>query len=205
VSGSVSRSIRTRVVAAAALGALVPTLAGCGGDDHEPGADNSPSPTATAESSTAESSAATADPSPSVAPATGVLLDMPNATINAPKGWKPLDDFLDYSTEANPPTGTGAVRLSSLEFPGPEIPLDLQAKGALKSRLGDMKRQPDVEIAGVEFYHLAGVPTDFSHLDAYGVLHDGYQTTIDFEFANEMPETERARIIAESLASFTWT
>jgi hypothetical protein len=129
---------------------------------------------------------------------------MPHATINAPKGWKQLKDFLDFGTEANPPTGTGAVRLTELEFPGPQISVDLQAKSALQSRLGDMKREPDVEIAGVTFYHLSGTPNEFSHLDAFGVLNDGFQTGIDFEFEKKVPEAERQKIIAESLASFTW-
>jgi hypothetical protein len=196
----VSRRIRTRVVAAAALGGLVLALAGCTDDDPEPAAGTSPSASPT-ESSEAP---ATADPSPSANPATGVLLDMPHATMNAPKGWKQLDDFLKFGTEANPPTGIGAVRLTQLEFPGPQISVDLQAKSALQSRLGDMKRQPDVEIAGVTFYHLSGTPNANSHLDAFGVINDGFQTGMDFEFENKVPEAERQKIIDESLASFTW-
>jgi hypothetical protein len=201
----VSRSIRTRVIAAATLGGLVLALAGCTDDDPKPGAGKSPSASVSA-SPTAESSEAspTGDASPSVTPATGVLLDMPHATMNAPKGWKQLDDFLEFGTEANPPTGTGAVRLTQLEFPGPQISVDLQAKSALQSRLGDMKREPDVEIAGLTFYHLSGTPNENSHLDAFGVLNDGYQTGIDFEFENKVPEAERQKIIDESLASFTW-
>jgi hypothetical protein len=201
----VSRSIRTRVIAAAALGGLALALAGCTDDDPEPGAGKSPSASATTESSEAESSeAATDDPTPSATPATGVLLDMPHATMNAPKGWKQLEDFLEFGTEANPPTGIGAVRLTQLEFPGPQISVDLQAKSALQSRLGDMKRQPDVEIAGLTFYHLSGTPNENSHLDTFGVLNDGFQTGIDFEFENKVPEAERQKIIDESLASFTW-
>jgi hypothetical protein len=129
---------------------------------------------------------------------------MPHATMNAPKGWKKLDDFLEFGTEANPPTGLGAVRLTQLEFPGPQISIDLQAKAALQARLGDMKRQPDVEIAGLTFYHLSGTPNKDSHLDTFGVLNDGFQTGIDFEFENKVPAAERQKIIEESLASFTW-
>ena len=201
MSGSVSRRTRTGVATAAVLVGLVPALAGCTGDDSEPGAGKSPSASPSAASSEATPSD---DPSPSATPATGVLLDMPHATMNAPKGWKPLDDFLAFGTEANPPTGIGAVRLTQLEFPGPQISVDLQAKSALQSRLGDMKREPDVEIAGVTFYHLSGTPNANSHLDAFGVINDGFQTGMDFEFENKVPEAERQRIIDESLATFTW-
>jgi hypothetical protein len=203
VSGSVSRRIRTRVATAAAVAGLVLALAGCTDDDPKPGADPSPSASASPDG---ESSGATpsADPSPSATPATGVRLHMPHATMNAPEGWKQLEDFLKFGTEANPPTGLGAVRLTQLEFPGPQISVDLQAKSALQSRLGDMKREPDVEIAGVTFYHLSGTPNANSHLDAFGVINDGYQTGLDFEFENKVPEAERQKIIDESLASFAW-
>jgi hypothetical protein len=198
----VSRPSRSRAYAAATVAGLVLALAGCS-DDPEPGAEETPSATATPTEDSSEATP-TEEASASVTPATGVLLDMPHATINAPKGWKQLKDFLDFGTEANPPTGTGAVRLTQLEFPGPEISVDLQAKAALQGRLGDMKREPDVEIAGLTFYHLSGKPNKDSHLDTFGVLNDGYQTGIDFEFENKVPEAVRQRIIDESLATFTW-
>lgn len=201
MSGSASRSSRPRAYAAAALASLVLILAGCSDEEPKAGAEDTPSAKSSATSSGATP---TEDASPSVTPATGVLLDMPHATMNAPEGWKQLDDFLEFGTEANPPTGIGAVRLTQLEFPGPQVSVDLQAKSALQSRLGDMKREPDVEIAGLTFYHLSGTPNANSHLDAFGVLNDGFQTGIDFEFENKVPEAERQQIIDESLATFTW-
>ena len=68
-----------------------------------------------------------------------------------------------------------------------------------------MKREPDVDLAGVTFWHISGTPrkTD-SHLDAYGVITDGFQTTLDFEFENSVPEAERQQTIDESLATFAW-
>lgn len=204
MSGSASRSLRARAGAAAALAGLV-LLAGCGGDDAKAETKASPSPSGTSSPSDASSEATPSeDASPSVTPATGILLDMPHATINAPRGWKQLEDFLKFGTEANPPTGEGAVRLTQLEFPGPQISVDLQAKSALQARLGDMVREPDVEIAGVTFYHLSGTPNQRSHLDTFGVINDGFQTGIDFEFENAVPEAERQKIIDEGLASFTW-
>lgn len=203
MSGSVPHPFRSRAYAAAAAAGLVLALAGCGDDDPKAGAEETPSASPSPTEASSEASP-TEDASASVTPATGVLLDMPHATINAPKGWKQLEDFLDFGTEANPPTGTGAVRLTQLEFPGPEISVDLQAKAALQGRLGDMLREPDVEIAGLTFYHLSGKPNKDSHLDTFGVLNDGYQTGIDFEFENKVPEAERQQIIDESLATFTW-
>ncbi|GAA4730839.1 hypothetical protein GCM10023350_12680 [Nocardioides endophyticus] len=203
MSGSVSHPARSRAYAAVAAAGLVLALVGCSDDDPKAGAEETPSATASPTADSSEPSP-TEEASASVTPATGVLLDMPHATINAPKGWKQLEDFLDFGTEANPPTGTGAVRLTQLEFPGPEISVDLQAKAALQGRLGDMKREPDVEIAGLTFYHLSGTPNKDSHLDTFGVLNDGFQTGIDFEFENKVPEAERQKIIDESLATFTW-
>jgi hypothetical protein len=196
----------SRTATAAALAGLVLALAGCSDDDPSADPDKSPPTSATSSSPSGESSQApTDDASPSATPATGILLEKQHASINAPEGWTQLPDLLEFATEANPPTGKGAVRLTQLEFPGPEVSVDLQAESALKSRLGDMKREPDVDLAGVTFWHISGTPrkTD-SHLDAYGVITDGFQTTLDFEFENSVPEVERQQMIDESLASFAW-
>lgn len=214
MSGSVSGpfrcyagAVRLRPGAAGlVLAGLVLVLSGCTDDDPKASADESPSPSVTSSTPSTESSEATPteDASASVTPASGILLDMPHATINAPKGWKQLADFLKFGTEANPPTGTGAVRLTQLEYPGAQISVDLQAQSALEARLGDMKREPDVDVAGVTFYHISGTPDKYRHLDSFGVITDGFQTAIDFEFETAVPEAERQKIIEEGLASFAW-
>lgn len=195
----------SRLATAAALAGLVLVLAGC--NDSDPQADPTTGPSSSS-SSSSPSGSATTDPSesssPTVPAATGPLLKMPNATINAPKGYKKLPDLVDFATEANPGDGTyGAVRLNALEYEGPTLPLELQAKAVLKVSPKEMKRQDNVEIAGVEFWHLRG-NTNFSHVDKYGVRDNGYDTTIEFEFLKEVPAATQEKVIAESLASFTW-
>jgi hypothetical protein len=199
-----SRSIRARAVAAAAAASLVLALAGCNGDDPKAEPDPTPSSSSTASPSTTAEASPTGDASPTVAPATGPLLKMPNATINAPQGYKPRPGLVSTNTEANPPEGVGAVRLSALPTVGPELPLDVQAKNAVGVGDGKLKRLPDVEIAGVTFYHLAGSLRSYSNIDVYGVDHDGYQTGIQFEFMKDVPDAERQQTIAEGLASFVW-
>jgi hypothetical protein len=123
--------------------------------------------------------------------------------MNAPKGWQQSEDLADFATEANPANDVGAVRLSSLEYDGPTAPLDVIAKAALTTQRG-FKRLPDVEVAGVTFYHLSGAPTAYSRMDTFGTRHDGYETSMDFELRKDVPAAEREKIVAEGLASFTW-
>lgn len=176
-------------------------LTGCGDDD--PGADPTDAPSTSAADASTSASA-----SPSVEAATGPLLTMPNATMNAPEGWKKLPDFADFSTEANPPGALGAARLSALELPaaGSELSTALQAQAALESDSDERKprRLPDVEIGGEAFYHLAGPANDTLYTDSYGSMARGYQTTIDFEFERSVSPAERERLVAASLATFTW-
>jgi len=198
----VSRPVRRRIAVATAVLGLTLALVGCNDDD--PQADPTKDPT----TSTSPSESATTDPSesssPTVPAATGPLLKMPNATINAPQGYKKLPGLVDFTTEANPGDGTyGAVRLSALEYEGPTLPLEEQAKAVQAVQPKEMKRQPNVEIAGVEFWHFAG-KTGFSHVDKYGVRYDFYDTTVEFEFVDGVPASEREQVIAEGLASFTW-
>lgn len=200
-----SRFDHSRTVAATAVAGLLLALTGCSGDD--PGSKPEPSPSASSETaSEAASESASASPteeaSPTIAPATGPLLKLEGAQMNAPAGWKPLPDIVEFATEANPPTGIGAARLNSLAFPG-TVPLDDMATSALKGS-DKGKRQPDVEIAGEEFYHLAGKISDFRYYEEFGTVANGYQVIISFDLQPEMPAAERQQLIAESLASFAW-
>ncbi|WP_028642992.1 hypothetical protein [Nocardioides sp. URHA0020] len=204
-----SRSAHPQLTAAAVAAGLVLTLAGCSDDD--PKADPSSKPSLSASSSAPSGSTsptATAEASPSVSPATGPLLKMPNATIKAPKDWIQASDLIDIATEANPPSASlSAVRLGSIEYTGPTIPLDLQAESAIDSyaERGTLKRLPDVELDGVTLFHVAGSPRKGIHLDAYGVRQDGWDTDVQFRFDRAFTPAQRKEIIAQSLATFDWT
>lgn len=204
MNGPTRRRTTTAALALASL-ALCAGLSGCGDDD--PG--GSPEEGRSAPDSSSSGSADPGDDaSASVSAATGPLLKMPNATMSAPTGWEQLPDFADFSTEANPPGALGAARLSALELPAAAVELStaLQVQAALDSEADERKprRRPDVEIAGEAFYHLAGPVNDRLYTDSYGSMARGYQTTIDFEFEKSVSPAERERLVAASLATFTW-
>jgi hypothetical protein len=204
----VSRPVHPRVTAAAVVAGLVLTLAGCADDDPEPdsGKSASPSVSASGPSATASSASPSEAATPTVPAATGPLLKMPNATINAPNGWTKSSHIADFITEANPPRGHTSLGLASLQYVGPTAPLDVLAKSAIKTYSEDrrLKRLPDVEIAGVPFYHVGGKPSSYNYIDHFGVRYQGYDTDVHFDFDKTVSAAEREKIIAESLASFTW-
>ena len=185
----------TETIAAAAL---VLALGGCGSDDTDAEPTATPSATASPSSSTEPS------PSSTVTPATGPLLEVPGVQMNAPAGWKQSDDIVTFSTTANPPTGIGAARLGSLELPGPATPLDESARLALRDIGGEVKRLPDVEVAGEQFYQLAGLESSRRYTVSLGTVARGYDVVIDFDFNTEMSAAERDRLVSESLSTFAW-
>ena len=124
--------------------------------------------------------------------------------MNAPAGWKQSDDIVTFSTTANPPTGIGAARLGSLELPGPATPLDESARLALRDIGGEVKRLPDVEVAGEQFYQLAGLESSRRYTVSLGTVARGYDVVIDFDFNTEMSAAERDRLVSESLSTFAW-
>ncbi|KQW49270.1 hypothetical protein ASC77_11320 [Nocardioides sp. Root1257] len=192
------------VVAIAALG-LAFALAGCNDDDPGTNADPTTSPSAT--SSDGSSSASPSDDaSPSVAPATGQQLKMSNATMNAPQGWKTTGKIVDFSVDAASPDFTSSVTLTALEYAGPTLPLDLlydAVKGSYERK--GYQRLPDQEIDGVKFYHVAGKRDRYATEDVFAVRDSGYETTIRYTLDPKMPAAEREKLIAEGLASFTFS
>jgi hypothetical protein len=204
----VSRPVHQRVIAAAAVIGLLLTLVGCTDDDSEPDSGKSPSAStsASAPSESPSSASPSADATPTAPAATGPQLKMPNATINAPKGWAQERNVGDFLTVARPPQGFTALTLGSLEYVGPTGALGALAQAAIKtySEEGQLKRLPDVEIAGVTFFHVAGKPRSDNYVDHFGARYEGYDTDVQFDFDKTFTAAERERIVAESLASFTW-
>ena len=200
----VARSTRTRSMALAAVGVLLLALSGCDGDGSDAGPSPSPSPSSASPSGSATSSPSE-EPSSTVAAATGPLLEIEDAVqMNAPAGWKQIDNIVRFKTEARAPEPGSAARLGALSFPGQPPPLDDFAKRAQSSEGADVKRQPDVDIDGDLFFQLAGPVSSSRYTVSMGTVAHGYQVTISFDFSNDYSPEERDQLVAESLATFTW-
>lgn len=193
----------TRLTAGAAVATLLLLGAGCSGDD-DPGAGPT-DPASTSASSGAPTDAPTDDPTASVEPATGPLLKIKGVQMNAPQGWRQTTDIVTFHTQAAPASGIGAARLNALPFFGDAPSLDRQVRISLKAEEEiQPKRQPDIEIGGSDFYHLAGPISDAIYYERFGTTDRGYQVTISFEFDRDLPEAQRQRLVEASLASFAW-
>jgi hypothetical protein len=191
----VSRS-RAAVVATAAgtvLG-LALTLAGCTSDSSDAGPEPSTSPSAS-------SAAPTEDPSPSVTPASGPRLTMPNGAMNAPEGWKRDKSIVDFQVSAHSPDYISSLSYGALEYAGPTLPIDLQAKAVRRSFDG-YERLPDQEIDGVTFLHYAGSKGKYATEDAFTIRDSGYETSIYLSLNKDMKPAEREETLAAVLASF---
>ena len=204
-----ARSLRSRTTAVSAAVLLLLASTGCnGGSEPEAGPTASasgPSESSSPSASTSESPSDEPTPSATVAKATGPLMKLDGIQMNAPAGWKQLPDIVRFATESNPPSGIGAARIGSLEFPGDGGTLDSQAKVAGKSSTaGKTKRQPDVEIAGVPFFHFAGEIGDYRYYEEFGAISHGYQVTISFDLDPQLSTAEKRKIVDESVATFAW-
>jgi len=195
-------------MAAAAVAALLLVLPGCDSSDPDAGPTASPEASSTSEAASASTSPSTSEepsPSGSVAAATGPLLEIPDAVqMNAPAGWKQSEDIVTFKTEANPPGGGSAARLGALSFPGEPPPLDDNAQRAMEGAGEDVQRQPDIEVAGEQFFQLAGPLNPLRYTVILGTIAHGYQVTISFDFSPDFSAADRDRLVDESLATFAW-
>ncbi|GAA1789249.1 hypothetical protein GCM10009795_038750 [Nocardioides hankookensis] len=196
---------RPRAVVAIAVLGLTLALAGCNDDDPGTKADPTTSPSASS-SGDSTSASPSDDASPSVAPATGPQLKMPNATMNAPEGYKRTKKIVDFSVDASSPDFTSSVTLMALEYAGPTLPLDLMYDAVKDSyEKKGYKRLPDQEIDGVTFYHISGKRDRYAVEDVFAVRDNGYETTIRYALDPKIPAAEREQLIAEGLASFKFS
>ncbi|MFC7492982.1 MULTISPECIES: hypothetical protein [unclassified Nocardioides] len=194
--------LQARAALAATIAALLLPLAACGGD--EPGGADEPS--ASPSESASESPAPSEEPSSTVAPASGPLLELPNAELHVPEGWTKDEAMIDLQSGATGPDSTSSATLTAIEMPAaaPDLPLAELTRNALKSAPTPKPKVLDtVQIGEVDWYHLSG-ETGGQHAESFGTVNDGYQTTINFFFFPTIPVREREEVIATSLASFAW-
>ncbi|GAB6986767.1 hypothetical protein [Nocardioides pyridinolyticus] len=185
------RTILASLVAATLL------LAGCGdGDDPEAVPTGTPTDATTS---------AAADPSasePAVEPASGFLIDLDRIRMNAPEGWKKNDPLSTFLLQAYDPDSYSHVSLSDL--PGQDEPsLEGLAQYTLDIRKRSKQLDP-VEIAGVEWYHVAGPNDPYTRFEQFGTSHNDSLAVIEFLLDRDTPAQEQQQIIDSVLASVEW-
>jgi hypothetical protein len=184
----------------AALAAATLLLAGCG-DDGEPQADPSGTPTGSATSEAADPTP-TEPGEPAVEPASGFLIDLDRITMRVPDGWKKVRQFADFLVGAQDPGGFSNVSLGDLSAVG-EPSLEEQAEFAAKSESQTRILEP-VEIAGAQWYHIVGREDRYVGFEQFGTVHNGSQATISFSLDDKTPADEQQAIIASVLATVEW-
>jgi hypothetical protein len=188
---------RTTLSALAAAGLL---LAGCSDGGEDRGAGPSGTPSASTSQST-ESTEPTAT-EPAVEPATGFAYDLERVTMRAPEGWTRTKAPASFLLGAGDPDSVSTIILSDL-LAFREQPLPGQVRIALRSRPGADVLDP-VQIAGVEWYHIAGRDGEFATFDQFGTIHNDSEAVVEFSLDDDIPEDEQREIIDSVLATVDW-
>ena len=189
---------------------LASVLTGCGGDDAD-SRGGTPSPTA---SSTPSSSTTASDPSdagspvepdlpfPDVAPATGILLRQDTVEMNAPAGWQREPPMASFQSVAR--QGTSLASLTEQDALGGELPLDVDARIALRSvrDRGEGRRLPDVVIDGETAFHVGGVQDSGRPYHTFGLVRDGKLVHFTFDLEPDVRQPER--LMASVINTVRW-
>jgi hypothetical protein len=194
---------RTSQLTAGRVAVLILALGACSEEDPdepkvEPTTSSSVSPTdATTPSESTE---------PTVALATGPVLDTGSATINLPEGWKDNQNGLPFTYSGSPQKGA-AIRLITivdLDSISTGFSIAKQARIALTKFPGaKLTVQPDVELDGSPAYHVAGTVPVRGPFEEVGTDSHGRSLNITFSL-NGYTAAERREIVDPVIASFRW-
>lgn len=200
--------MRSLLPAAAAV-TILALGAACSGD---PGVEPAPDPSSGgATSSTAGSPGAT-DPTgsvePTVAPATGPRLSMPHARLRIPAGWYVGDQLVTSHKDGQDPDSTSLLSLGETPALGSTADLTELRRNALDvaRRVYPMtpEQRPDVEVDGVEMYHLEGRVQPLNWESEFGAIVDDHVVVLRFHLSPRTPLTERRQLVDSVLATFEW-
>lgn len=189
---------RTALVGAALLSLL---LAGCGGEASSSGNDPSAAPGGSDDATSSTS------PSPTVAPATGGVVDTTFFSAHVPKGWPVAELVPDFSTVADDPDGNSAVAFGIAKTYGYDFKLAQLARNTLTSSSWTNK-DLDVDLhsslAGEPAYRLSGPLSGGDHVVAYGVDHEDRHITVIFELYPPLSQRQRSQLVDSVLATWQW-
>ena len=137
--------------------------------------------------------------------ASGPLLDGGSATVNAPEGYKLMEDLVSWLKTAQEPTGFSRVSLAVTPSAG-TVELDELARVAQKSAFEgkDGKRLPDTEVGGVDFYRVAGPGKGGLYVEELGTAYNGELVKVIFELDDLELSAGSAGLMDSVLASFAW-
>ncbi len=177
------------------------------GDPEEPGASSSP-PTASADPTPTGSPSASPGEATSSAAATGPALTVDVARLHLPAGWTKLEQLVSSVDTGDGPAAS-SISLTSIEAFGVTRPDEL-AEFSLTNGgyAGLLKREPDIELAGLPAYRLVGKDNrgDFRHSthEEVGATYGDKTVTVVIDLSRSLSAAERQQIRDMVLASFEW-
>lgn len=200
-----ARRVVVTVVAAAVLG-----LTGCGPDESSSAGTGGQSPTGdggestapSAEPSSEPSEEASEDPFAGVVPASGDELVLDSVHARAPKGWDVRKLTSQHVSAAKD------LWFLALRQYGPvrSMTLDEEAKQAQRPGVthGRLARDPDVTVAGQQWFRVSGRSTSDEWVLELGTQHDDSFVRLGFEFPPQVGEAKREELMSSVLATVEW-
>lgn len=175
-------------------------LASCGNSDDPKADPTSSTPTASASSAPGDPSA-----SPTVASASGEVVETKAFTVHVPDGWQVDVVSKDFVITANSPHGFDVIAFKIIDKNGDQPGLPALAKDAVQFGTWPGGKDPAIvapsELGGEAAYHLTGSGNG-AVFDQVGAMHGTDAVSINFEIYGSRAKLQS---IAESvLATWQW-
>lgn len=170
-----------------------------GGDGADAGSSESVAPSASSSESSSAPPSETPE-TPEVAPATGPVLKVKGMQVNAPEGWETT--IRVAAGHGAFPTGQIGTTAGVNRFPNSGLfTIDEIADEEVADMGRGGKRLDDLEVDGVQVYHLVGSEEKGVDLERFGTIVNDQRVALVFTFANDESRAEKDEIIQSMLAS----
>ncbi len=171
-------------------------MTACSEDPVEP--ETAPSP------SVEQTSKPTAVLEPTVAPATGILLEQDAVTVNLPEKWKLTENQASFLVSGLPPARQdGLMTLSQLPSPD-SIPQKRMERTIARDPSGRPTEVLDpLDVNGVEMVHIER-RDPFTFDSIFVAVYDSDLINITIKVDKDMDDERRDELIASVLASVVW-
>lgn len=126
----------------------------------------------------------------------------------SPEGWYVGDQLVQTQKDGQDPGSSSLVTLGETQAFGSTqdaTELGRTAWGVSRDIYPmTLEQLPDVELDGVEMYHLEGRAQALNWQSEFGAIVDDTMVVIRFQLYARTPPAQRHRIVEEVLATFEW-